>query len=411
MIKKIILFIESPYSTRDHKRFGVEILTQNGFQIEIWDFSNIFYPNLDLKLYDNFEFAGLKKFYSKNEVIDAISKLTSEDMIITWFHYRHFEYLWIYRSISKWKIPYSVLQFTAVPYFGKSLMSKVTGFKNRPISRFRIFLKRLYTFIVFRKWWIVKKYFYFFIERIFVRIPFRFFGVRAAFFWFAGTELSMKVYKLPVDCNTKIVSIHAFDYDLFLERKDQKTVQWPKTAIFLDEYLPFNEEFIMFKETQLVSADKYYSSLCQFFDLVEREQGLQVEIAAHPRSHYDRHPDYYGARNTYFGKTIDLVKDARLVITHCTTSLNYAVLYYKPVIFVITDEMVGKKWTGFVYDLAASIGKVPINIDQNYDIDWGKELTVDKKRYDEFKNLFIKKAGTKELNSWQIVADSIKGLA
>lgn len=49
-----------------------------------------------------------------------------------------------------------------------------------------------------------------------------------------------------------------------------------------------------------------------------------------------------------------------------------------------------------------------INIDDDYEIDWDKELTIDKKAYADYKERYIKRRGTEEKPFWQIVADEIK---
>ena len=62
MIKKIVFFSFSPIVKHLHyKRFGVEILKDNGFEVWVFDFSPIVFPALH------------------NNVIHYIEKITSED--------------------------------------------------------------------------------------------------------------------------------------------------------------------------------------------------------------------------------------------------------------------------------------------------------------------------------------------
>ena len=49
-----------------------------------------------------------------------------------------------------------------------------------------------------------------------------------------------------------------------------------------------------------------------------------------------------------------------------------------------------------------------MGIEQNYDIDWNKELIINEKIYNNYKEKYIKKNDTKEEYFWQIVADEIK---
>ena len=77
--------------------------------MEVWDFSVVLYRGLDLTPLDPFEFSGLRKFQNKKEAIDAILKLTPQDMTIIFFHYAQYVFLWIFRYLSKSRGFYSVM--------------------------------------------------------------------------------------------------------------------------------------------------------------------------------------------------------------------------------------------------------------------------------------------------------------
>lgn len=390
MIKKIIILIESPFNKRDYNRFGIEILQANGLEIEVWDMTKVFYPKLNLTARDPFAFSGLKIFRDKDSVIDCIMKLSASDMIITWFEYSYSRFFWLYRAMSKSSAAYSAMMVNApAALYGRSeaLSDKLRRiFARAPLKVcFRIIL-----------------------DNLFSRIPFRYFGIKPAAFWFAGTDVSLKTYNYPVDKNTKNIFLHAFDYDLFLE-KINKGVHFSGNAVFLDSYLPFHEDDYMVGALHWVTVDKYYPNLCRFFDYVENEQNLKVDIAAHPRSFYDKHLDYFNKRALRMGSTIESVRGAKFVISHDSNALNFAVIYHKPIIFVITEEMVRNNVAQMVYNTAFHLGKVPINIDSPLSIDWSKELAVDIEKYDTFIDRFIKKRGTPEVNSWQTVANTLKG--
>ena len=38
-ITKIIFFIEAHFNQRDYNRFGIPVLLENGFEVEVWDFT------------------------------------------------------------------------------------------------------------------------------------------------------------------------------------------------------------------------------------------------------------------------------------------------------------------------------------------------------------------------------------
>ena len=97
------------------------------------------------------------------------------------------------------------------------------------------------------------------------------------------------------------------------------------------------------------------------------------------------------------------------MIAHSSTALQFAILLKKPVIFLTTNELQNdSNFSGQIKASAKSIGKNPINIDEPFTIDWEKELRVDEKCYDDYIDMYIKKKGSEELNTWQILANRLK---
>lgn len=392
MVKKVIICIESPFNKRDYKRFGIEVLQKNGFKVEVWDLTRVFYPKLDLTPREPFEFSGLRIFKKKNTVKNLILGLTSEDMIITWFDYLYFRFYWFYRAISKSRSFYSAMQVGApIGFYGVS-------------ESFYLKLRRVFGRMPLKACFRIVR------DNLFRRIPHKYLGIKPAVYWFAGTDASLEHYYFPNDKTTKVAYLHTFDYDLYLEKTNEKIVDSPETAVFLDSYLPFHEDDNMVGALHWVTADKYYPNLCSFFDYVEREQNIKVDIAAHPRSFYEKHPDYFNQRTLRIGQTIESIRGAKFVISHDSNALNFAVIYRKPIIFIITEEMISNNVAGMVYNVASWFGKKPVNIDRPLHVDWENELKMDKERYDRFLNTFIKKRGTDNINSWQIVANKLKEL-
>lgn len=390
MTKKIIILVESPFNTRDYNRFGIEILKANGLDVEVWDLTKVFHPKLILTVRDPFLPPCLILFKNKKEALDSIKRLDFQCMIITWFEYSYSRFFWLYRAMSKSNAVYSVMMVNApATFYGitEGLRSKLKRiFARAPLKvRLRMVL-----------------------DKLFSSIPFKYLGIKPAVFWFAGTDVSLKTYNYPADSATKNVFLHAFDYNLYLE-KNNKEAGLSGNAVFLDSYLPFHEDDEMVGVGHWVTAQNYYPNLCRFFDYIEKEQNIRVDIAAHPRSFYEKHQDYFGKRKLSVGRTIEYVKGVKFVIAHESNAINFAVIYRKPVIFIITDEMVRNNVAQMVYNIAFNLGKTPINIDRPFVIGWDKELAVDAQKYDIFMDRFIKKKGTPEINSWQIVANTLKG--
>jgi len=387
MLKRIIFIVEMPFTLRDYKRFGVELLNKNGFNVELWDLTGVLHPKVlqNHKPSDTFNYYGLKIFNNICEIYDKLSHLLPNDFIINLVSY-NFESLGIYRALSKSDIDYAVFYANALPY---------PIIKPKGLNVFIEYVKRLASLRYAKVW-----------KRLFMNLPFRFFGIKPACLILASGERCFD-YNYPVDRYTETLYIHTLDYDLYLQEKDSFYDEKPM-AVFLDEFLPFHPEFILTGEKVPINADKYYTLLNNFFNLVEEKTGFEVVIAAHPRSNYEERPDYFHGRRCIKDKTINLVKECKLILNHCTTAANFANLFYKPIIFITCADFDKTPEGYWIEEIAKWHGKNPIFMDRNNDVDFKAEFVVDKINYDKYRQAYIKIKESQDLPSWQIVANRLK---
>lgn len=134
----------------------------------------------------------------------------------------------------------------------------------------------------------------------------------------------------------KIVPIGLFDYDQFAQNSQAECLIEGRYAIFLDNYMPFHSDHAL-TGMQPLNPEIYYAELHRFFSVVERRLGLEIVIAAHPRAHYSNNE--FKGRKVIAEKTLELTRNAELVVFHASTSVSYAVLNRKPVWAIYTDEM------------------------------------------------------------------------
>lgn len=107
-------------------------------------------------------------------------------------------------------------------------------------------------------------------------------------------------------------------------------------AVFLDINLPYQSDINILKLSR-INAQEYFHSLENFFRKIEKRFNLKVIIAAHPKARYGS-GECFG-RDIIHNYTPELVKDAALVLSHHSTSISYAVLNQKPIIFFYTNAM------------------------------------------------------------------------
>lgn len=391
MISKIVFFVASPFNERDFRRYGIDILRSNGFEVFVYDFSPLVHPKLyEVGVSDPIEYQKHFCFVNKCDAINAIRELGSDTFVICMMFYSKRRF-WIYKALSKTRVPYAVSLTNAIPQ-GRKEDTEINRFFNN-------FLKK------------ISRVSYTKIRNIPYRTLFsRYLGIRAPDLVIAGGAKSVKNYRgsCPFGKETEILWAHTLDYDIFLEMRS-RNLDNEANAVFIDPGALSHGDALAMEVDAILSREKYFPSLCNFFNKVEKETGCIVNIAAHPGYAGCSHPDEFGKRLTIVGKTAEMISQSNFVMTHSSTAIGFAVILGKPIIFLTTDEYLARpEFALGIEDMASWFEKIPINIDHLIDLDWDKELAVDEEAYAKYKNCYIKKKGSEEINAWQIVANRLK---
>jgi len=392
-IRRILFLVESPFNQRDFQRYGIELLLENGFDVEVWDLINILNPHYT-KSYmppDPIDWPGSRILSDKKVALEKIRDLASDTFVINFVGYSPKSF-WVYRAISSSQAGYAVHMSNALPSLEM----------GRNESLFSFYLKRLSKITGKKLFNLMKSL----ARDRFYRLPFSWRGMKPASLILAGGEQCLK-YPCPVDKSTEILWAHTMDYDLYLKERDNPCSERP-IAVFLDDYLPFHPDWIRSGTQPPATAESYYPLLSNFFNLLEQRLELKVVIAAHPRSHYEELPDYFGGRECIRGKTIRLVRESRLVLSHASTALSFANLFHKPVIFLTSSDLDKGSYGALIRAMANWFGKNPIWLDGDIAIDWGQELTVDMSHYERYRRAYIKTEQSEDIPFWQIVANRLR---
>jgi len=401
MIKKIILVFENPFNQFNYDRFGIDLLIKNGFNVEYWDILEALYPGTVINISQNrFEFSGFRQFASKQDVITAIKKLSEVDIIITPFNYQ-FKYLWFFQAVSKSQCYYAIMHNNPGS-FNYVTKNKNLNTMNRLLLKLTMVTRNLFA----------KRYSGGLIkQRIFSYIPYELFKLKPPrFLFFGGNEDIRKNLKHLYNAEyTKMIAAHNFDYDLYLQRKLANNNKYPSNSIvFIDQNFPFHSDDTMSQWGYAVNEKEYYPSICRFFEHIEKEFNVNVIIATHPDVRQDQYHNFFGKRQCVKNKTFDLISQAKLVLMHDSSAINFVVLYQKPVLFFFTKEMLPTREAEVIKQMAKWFGREAVNCDEPYSINCEKELAIDKKLYSYYKETFIKPRGSEELPLWQIVSNAIK---
>ena len=196
--------------------------------------------------------------------------------------------------------------------------------------------------------------------------------------------------KLENECKKfNLIKAHSWDFDHKLKIK-KKNIRKKNFFLYLDQYAHDHPDYNYFKITK-VDPKIFYDSLNNFFDKLEKKFKKKVIIAAHPRankySYLKNKKSYFKKRQIYFNKTLELSQKCFATISHGSTAISYSVIYRKPIIFILNDEMVRvkKNRKQEISVFSKELGSSLINIDKdNYSFNNEKFFKINIKKYDNY---------------------------
>jgi hypothetical protein len=395
MIKRIVYLFDCPLSYWD-KRFGMDIFRENGFDVEVWEASKAVLGEVAEKLSNpggTGEFLGhVKVFDMKTDLIEALKQLDASTLLLPLNQAQlGYKTKWIYDNLG---CPYGIIAVGAVPHHFEG---------EEKIRKLRMRLAK-----IFQKGKLIA-----YIKYKSTPLFLRFMPYPAIVIIDSYDNINFK--NTIISAKTIVVHAHTFDYDAFLDENDKPVKSVDDYMVFLDEWAPFHTDNYRFSIKPPVTADEYYGSLCNFFELIEAKLNMPVKIAAHPRSFYNTEfhvsKDWYKGREIVYGKTVELVRYSKLIINHSSTAINYVVLYKKPVLFITTDQLERENFGIHIAMNARLFNKNVINIDDvdsiKY-IDSDEVMKIDDDKYNEYREKYIKMPGTSNKKLFQIMADAIK---
>lgn len=394
MKEKIAIIVDISFTKRDYERFGIKTLKKK-FNVFIFDFTNTFSKSLK-----NFQYSKktykckgyysiknlniLKKFVEKYKFTNCINYISNKDL--------DFKIINIFK---KKKIPVVKIQ---------------NGLAIGPGDQRTFFQKLHILALKFTN----KKRFISFLKNNFEKLKRKIYKNDGINLIFDKIVITGKkgLQDNEIDTKTKIIYAHSFDYDNYLKKNDNiKTIKKKPYAVFLDQYLPHHPDApIFFGVDPRCTKEKYYPALNNFFNIFEKKFNMQVIICAHPKSDYKSNPNCLYGRKFVKNKTLELVKGSSLVFAHCSTTITYAVIYNKPLVFLLSDEYIRSfdNYTPFV--IAKKLNSACYNIDKKnniFNIQRKDLFKIHKKKYQIYKNEYIKYPGSSNEPFWEIFNNKI----
>lgn len=400
-MKKKIIFIQSFKFLDSHYHLYEIARLKKYFDVECHDLTSI--KNKNIELYYRYlkNNPKIKKFRNpwlwKKKIFDDLNKY-NENLIFCFTHFPNtFFELFIYWKLIKKKANVSVFNFNSMISLNsnsdsniyEALSYKLIRLLTRPIQI--VTHKKISLIYLILKG--VSKYFY--PKYIFVSSKKDFFLIKKK--WI----------------NSQVLRLHSWDGSQFINFKKKKSIRKKKVATYLSAFsLKSSSDSAHYNTTRLENSSKVLKSINTFFNNLEKNFSFKINIAKHPREEDNFDSPIYRNKKRFASKylTTKLVYESKLVITTMSTAISFAALFYKPILFIITNEHYKNisliKYTKYISNYFKSD---LINIDSKKDFKVNLNLSnYTIRKYKSFKKDYLINEKFKNLSNGQILIKLLK---
>ena len=207
--------------------------------------------------------------------------------------------------------------------------------------------------------------------------------------------------------DAKIKRIHSYDYELFMKSKSK--INKKDYAVFIDQDRDNHFDFkLTYGGQYWIKSDWYWKTINELFSHIESKLNLKIIIAAHHRRSTKNLPS---KRKFIFNKTLDLVRNCKLVIGQDSTALNQAILYKKKIALINFDEhkkLMGSNLSLLLFSKLSGTEVVNLS-DPNYKTKYSNlnKFKINKKKYQNYINNWIKPRDIENIPIWTTIIKTL----
>lgn len=387
MIKKIVYINYQPITFKYYSDYYFEECRANGFEVEYWDVSNLYF--VDNKFHESnifnttvLKISSLKELKSEILLVDRSLTLFVTNITYEFSVWRLFYIL----KILDCKLAFFARGMHPVPernvsskFFQVILSLNLKRITNASKNRIALFLK---------KYKIIKTFDFVFRA-----------GSKGDMTIGIGYQYDMKV--------SRVVEINYFDYDKYLKVLKEIISFKDDYCVFLDVYLPFHPDIEMLG-IKTVNADNYYNNLNEYFDFIEKTYSLNVIICAHPKALKYQLENPFNGRQIVFNQTCEFVKDAKFAITNYSSSISFPILFKKPILFISSKEEKEKMFDLHETTLyLSSVLNCKVSQFDEINKNIVHDLFIDEEIYDDYKYKYLTSIESENRFSSEIFIETI----
>lgn len=381
--KKVVFLRYLPLTQKISKDFYFEEISESGIKVEYWDVSFIF---AGLSQIEDYNSIFVRRFTSYSEVKSAIKEEDRSNTLFILIMTYNGDLLRLYTILSRYNCTLSVLGKNTFPIPPFSRSSILSSSKLSLKFLRKLLLNKLA--VLTKKHHIIKNY-----DILFL----------------AGNKGKQGIGRVSQEelSSSIIVNINSDDYDCFKElsfKISESENLAEKYAVFLDEYLPLHQDLEL-TGMKSINARLYYDALNHTFNILEKRYGVKVVIAAHPKAVRYKTENFFEGRDVIWGRTAELCHGCEFVLAHDSTSINYAVLCQKPIISLISDDIIktSPMISDSIHAFSDYLHTPIVNIDRP--INDSLKLEIDNESYTDYKYDFLTSTESERKRTVDIIID------
>lgn len=392
--RRLIFVVESPFSERDARRFGVDIFLENGFRVEAWEVAPLTLPRSELQWFQDVVGLVPTRFTSLQHLARCAESLLPSDVIVSLVAVTRDSFFRRRAVFSKLSASSAMLctLVAAVPVATESepqTAELVNRWKRWISLRYKGFidvsLKKGPMSIVVRRSvrWLL--------------------GIRPLdWAWVPTRNHNLHPLLFLDHCTVRV--IHSLDFDALLELQGSQLVR-RGTALLVDGMGPLHPDHITHNIEPALGPPMFFDLVTRALNFIELTMPLSVEVAAHPRAEPGSMETWYPHWVIHYSDSVRALAESDLVLFYYPSTLvGIAVAMRKP-IAILTLEGTASQDSRWCDELAKALDLSVIRVDECGVTATTREL--DELLYRDFEFRHVKESDSLTQRFWDVVIQDL----
>ena len=396
MRKKIFFVYGYKYFEKYNEFFNINLLKKN-FDIYIFDLHKIFSPNLKKNIKNKYKNKNFHVISKISNFENFVKSKTPNFVVLEGSENFKIEIAKIINNFSEAKI---------VEFYNGSVPEDVDYYNSYGVKKILLSYKILFFYRIISNR--ILKLIFEKIKSIFIR---RKKGNYLTDILFYAGDDTLKLNDLKNKYFFKKIPSPSYDYDISLrQKKFKKRIIKKRYAVFLDSMIMHHQDYkYNYKDIDVPVTTKYFKEMNDFFEIIEKKFNLEVVIALHPNCFIKNYSKFFCNRKCIKFNTARLVKNSLFVFSHASsTAINFAIIYRKPLVYIITDEMKNNYLTYKRYLIKKKIFKHNfLNISSIKANMLSKKFKIDTVSYNNYYKNYINSCSNKKKSLSKVIVENL----